>query len=247
MKKLNIIIVLLFSVLGTFAQVGTTSQDLQQALEEKEYRRVREDRRAYSEKIEGSPYLTEEYVPSKVFLKNNKKPAKVKLKYNAYADQFQYVQSDREFIVKEEEIDSIEYMNNDFLYTTYINKESGLFSSSEEKKEGYLARLVKGPCSLFKGFFIEFYKASEAKGYESSQPPRFENEEPTYYIQFKEDTYPREIETFRRNKFLEHFDSSLESKLKNYIKDNNIRLRKEEDLVQFIRYYNKHFAKRLNE
>ncbi|MFP3861060.1 MAG: hypothetical protein ACLFUW_09575, partial [Bacteroidales bacterium] len=138
------------------------------------------------------------------------------------------------------QIDSIRYNGYLFLHSSYLQMNKGLFRSSAEKNEGFMARLVKGPCSLYKIFSIEFHEAKEAKsGYDQSKPARFEIKSPTYYIKFQGDDYPREIESLRKNKFLGNFES-MKEELNEFIKEENIRLKDERDLVKLVRYYNRH-------
>jgi hypothetical protein len=238
-----ILIILIIPITGTFAQEDLSSfHQLRKILKEKQYETA-EYRETELEKIKGTPYLSDQYLPSLVYFKENKKPYRAKLKYNAHSDNFEFVQAGNLFVISNvEEIDSIKYMNQNFIYTTYIKKESGLFGSSEKKIEGFLAELVAGTCSLYKIYSVEFYEEDPPDtGYEKYEPARFEKKDPRYCLQCVNDSHPQVINSFRKGKFLEQFNAS-EKTLKKYIDNNDIQLRKEDDLMQFIRYYNQHHA-----
>lgn len=240
-KITSILILALFS-LGTVGQ-ETNLTGINQILREKQYE-MREYNEQMLNKIKGTPYLSEEFLPSRVYLKDNKKPIKAKLKYNAHSDNFEFLQRGRLLVLANiEKIDSIRYMDKTFITTTYVKKETGLFGSSTSKKEGFLAELVKGPCSLFKGYSVKFYEEDPPDtGYDEYQPPRFERENPVYCLQFNDDRHPRVINSFRKRKLLEKFGDH-EKELDGYIKNHNLNLREESDLVKLIRYYNKHYTK----
>jgi hypothetical protein len=242
MKKIASILLLALIALGTMAQESNLT-GINQILQEKQY-----DMMQYNEqmlkKIKGTPYLSEEFLASRVYLRENNKPLKAKLKYNAHSDNFEFMQGGRLFVLANvEEIDSIRYMDKTFIPTTYVKKETGLFGSSTSKKEGFLAELVKGPCSLFKIYSVRFYEEDPPDtGYDEYQPPRFETENPVYCLQFQDDQNPRVINSFRKRKILEKFENH-KKEMEDYVNNQNLNLREESDLVKLISHYNKHYTK----
>lgn len=234
--KLTILFVVL--LLSSFSAISqNTGPDLRQELQDKHIEVINE--KALSNKnIEGSPYLTEDYLPSKIHFQNQDKVYTAELRYNAYSDEFEFTQGGYRFaIANKEEIDSIEYMGYDFVYTSYTNKNG-------RSVKRFLVRLANGPCSLYKTYTINFREEEPPRtGYDEYQPPRFEEEDPTYFIKMKNDTKPELIKSFRRGRFLNRF-GSLENELKQYMRNNNLRPRREEDLIRFIRYYNKNYGKK---
>ena len=236
MKKILVILSLTLFAMVTFAQ-QTDLTSINQILQRKHYDMMSE-RDLLEEDIEGSPYLTEPYIPSRVFIKDQKEPIAAKLRFNAYSEEFEFTQGGHRFVISNmEQIDSIEYQNQDFIYTTYTN-ESG------RSREGFLARLQNGSCPLYKIYSIEFYKAEPPKsGYDKFKPARFESKTSKYCIRLKDDPHPKIIKSFRRNKFVEYF-GSRKKELKQYVKYENLRLWREEDLMQFITHYNTHYGKK---
>ena len=237
MKIVISILLLALISLGTVAQ-ETNLSEINQILQKKQYE-MREYNEQMLNKIKGTPYLSEEFLSSRVYLKDNKKPIKAKLKYNAHSDNFEFFQGGRLFVLADiERIDSIRYMDKTFIPTTYVKKETGLFGSSTSKKDGFLAELVKGPCSLFKIYSVKFYEEDPPDtGYDEYQPPRFERENPVYCLQLHNDAHPRVITSFRKRKLLEKFGNH-EKELEGYVNNHNLNLREESDLIRLIRYYN---------
>ncbi|MFO8235925.1 MAG: hypothetical protein R6U04_11040 [Bacteroidales bacterium] len=234
-----ILVILLLWATGTFAQQGSGSfLELHRRMKDKEMRKYSS---SYLDKAEGTPYLSEEYLASKVYFKGQTKPVAADLRYNMHSDNFEFIRSGTRFIISPQ-IDSIKYSEHSFVHKTYIKEKWGLFGSSTDTMEGFLAWLVKGPCSLYKIYSVEFRDAKAPEsGYDDYKPPRFERKNPTYCIQLKDDPHPRVVHSFGIKKFLDNFESS-EKELKEYIKGNNLRLKEEDDLIKFIRYYNQHYG-----
>jgi len=187
------------------------------------------------DEVEGTPYLTESYQNSKIYFQSIEKTLVSELRYNAYSGEFEFLQGGQKYeITNKEEIDSILYDGHSFVYTTYRGP-------SDRLKKGYLIQLVEGTCPLYKRYMAEFHQAEPpATGYHDAKPARFEMEDPDYYLQCGEASEPEQVTTFRKGKFLERFGSQ-EKELRRYIRSHNIRLRKEEDLVKFLRYYNNNY------
>lgn len=231
MKKIAVSLIIFFSASGLYAQeVDKMNQVLRDYQVE-----INQNRSFLEERVDGTPYLTEDYVASQIYFKERKKPLKTELRYNAYSDEFEFVQSGSLFAISnKDQIDSIEYQGKEFVYGKYTD-------GSGSTHEGFMHRMVKGDCALYKIYKVEFYEAEPpSTGYDEYEPPRFEEEDPLFCLKMGDDARPKEIESFRRNKFLNRF-GSLEPELKRFIKDQNIRLRREEDLIRFIRYYNANY------
>jgi len=231
--KTNIIFWVLFSLFsGAYAQVDDI--EFREFVKDYHFAKSINDEMVLND-IEGSPYLDEEYRPSRVYFKKVEKPLGSKLRYNAYSGEFEFSQGSYRFeITNKEELDSIVYEGKSFIYTVYR-------SEGNRQEQGYLERLVHGSCSLYKRYLAEFYQAEPpATGYHDAKPARFEMEDPEYYLECGKTRLPEEVTSFRKGKFLDRF-GSLEKELKRYIRSENLRLSKEEDLVAFIRYYNENY------
>jgi hypothetical protein len=189
------------------------------------------------EDIEGSPYLTKEFENSQVLMKNGDTLNNARMRFNLFMGNFEFKKQGTVYqLVNGTDIRQIEHQGLDFVYTPY-------HAASGKRYESFLVRLVEGTCSIYKRPRVKFKGPEPAQtSFHNPKPPRFEEEDPSYFILFKDqEEMPRQIESLRRGRFLDHF-GSLENELKNYIKDQDIDLKEEAGLVRFIRYYNEHYG-----
>jgi hypothetical protein len=230
--KTNIIFFGLFFLFsGAFAQIDEV--EFREFVKDYHFAKSIHDEMVLKD-IEGSPFLDEEYQPSRVYFKKVEKSMESGLRYNAYSGEFEFLQGEYRFeITNKQALDSIVYNGRSFIYRNY--RDNG------DMKQGFLVRLVDGSCSLYKRYLAEFHQAEPpATGYHDAKPARFEMEDPEYYLQCGETKVPEKVTSFRKGKFLDRF-GSLEKELKRSIRSQNLRLSKEEDLVAFIRYYNRNY------
>jgi len=232
MKKVIILCAMVFLFSEAIAQVGEI--EFREFVKDYHFAKSVNDEMIVKD-VEGSPYLTRAYKHSRVYFKSIDKTLKSELRYNAYSGEFEFSQGEYRFeITNKEEIGSIVYDGNSFIYNLYRDNGGRL-------EQGFLVRMVHGSCSLYKRYRAEFHQAEPpATGYHDAKPARFEMEDPDYFLQCGESSVPEQVTTFRRGRFLERF-GSLEKKLKGYIRSQKIRLNKEEDLVDFLRYYNENY------
>jgi hypothetical protein len=229
MKKL-VIVVFLFSFGSLYSQLDQTL--------DKSIRNVGASLK-YDEKIkhiEGSPYFTEDYESGKIELINGKVKEYKKLNYNAYLDRFEYFKKEKRYIIANPQIvKKINYAGKIFTYHEYVTDEN-------EKKKGFLINLAEGKCNLYKKSIIEFKPAEKAvSGHYRDKPNRFDDHPPKYFLQKGENTIT-EIDSYRKRKFLKLYFKDNQDKFLDYIKEENINLRKEDELKQFIEYYNKKYS-----
>lgn len=197
---------------------------------------VRTGGEAYAlEDIEGSPYLTKAFERSQVLMKNGDTLSNARMRFNIFMGNFEFKKQGTVYqLVNGTDIRQVEHQGRDFVYTPY-------HAASGKRYESFLVRLVEGPCSIYKRPRVKFKGPQPAQtSFHNPKPPRFEEEDPFYFIQFKDQEAPRQIESLRRGRFLDHF-GPLENELKDYIKDQDIDLKEEEGLVRFIRYYNENY------
>jgi len=189
------------------------------------------------DEIEGSPYLTEDCTKSKMVMENDEILQGALLRYNIYNDKFEFKKGNQHYeLVNVEDIRHILHLNKDFIHRTYRN-------GSGKLKKGYMVRLIKGPCAIYKRYKTVFHEPEPARSsFHDPKPPRFDQEDPLYFIQLQDQEVPEEITSFRRGKFLNRFGSQ-EGELKEYIRDQDIDLDEEEELIGFARYYNNKFGK----
>ena len=197
-----------------------------------EYKSIKSLEDSNLDNIGGSPYLTADYISSVVYFKNNQKPVSADLRFNAYSNEFEFTMNGQRFVISNAmDIDSIRYMDHTFIYGEYINEYG-------RKENAFMAKLAEGKCRMYKIHLIEFYEEKPPQsGYDEFEPAHFDQGDPVYCLQCDQDQPPKAIESFRRRKFLENFESGREEHM-DFIREHRLRLYKEEDLLKFMNYYN---------
>ena len=198
---------------------------------------VRTGGEAYAlEDVEGSPYLNNEFKNSLVSMKNGDTLSDAQLRFNIFMGNFEFRKQGTIYqLINGTDIREIEHQGRSFVYTPY-------HAASGKRYESFLIRLVEGPCNIYKRPRVQFKGPQPAQtSFHNPKPPRFEKEDPLYFIRFSDQETPREIESLRRRRFLDHFGERAD-KLKEYIKEQDIDLKEEEGLIRFIRYYNEHYG-----
>jgi hypothetical protein len=188
------------------------------------------------ENIQGSPYLTDEFKKGKVYIKRGKKikSINIDLNYNRYSNEFEFLMSgNRVFVLTNlDKIEKIVYDGKTFKYKEFK------YGHGRYKK-GYLQELVKGKYSLFKKFETEFKEEeAPASSYDEYKPARFVEKSPDYFMKSKEEGDIKFISTMRRRKFLKDNFNNHWKKLLKWMRENNINLHNEEELISFFKHLN---------
>ncbi len=221
---------LLFLLLA-FLTTQAFSQSLDQSIREVGRRlKVTDDYSA----IEGNPYFGEDFKKGTIYLTNGEVIKNLKINYNKFEERFEYLgKSDQRFAISNHKVlDKVEFDGKTFEYVEKIT------SDGKDFTKGYLIVLEKGKYSLYKREYTIFKEAEETMGYYQPEPARFVHKPEKYYLKTPNRSSADYIDTFRKRKFLKvHFPKNRK-KLMDYIKEKNINLRNEEELVQFIKYCN---------
>lgn len=188
----------------------------------------------YMEETLGTPYATEDFVKSKVFY-GEEPQGDFFIRYNAQNSIIEIKKTNQ----PEEEAKNlyadkkvrIQYLNKELRFTTYINKK-------DETKNGYLSKIADGP--RYKLFHRLAVKYSEGKKAANSMVADI----PNRYAHFEEYYYQKEgvdrIDHLPQNKgaFLKQFDKENRDRIKTYLKEEDLNLDKEEDLIALFGYIN---------
>lgn len=184
------------------------------------------------EEIEGTPYLTEKHELAKIILNNEDTINSVKLNYNIFTDNFEFIRNSISFILTNNyDIKEIYYNNKIFVYQQYKD-ENG------QNKLGYFERMIIGKCNLYKKFYLNFLgpEVPETQ-FNEPLPARFQEKEPKYFLRFESENEIEKIMTLRKGKFGEYFRDESEI-IYQYIKEEKLKLTDENDLKKVIKYYN---------
>lgn len=183
----------------------------------------------YSE-VEGSPYLNDKLIEG-VLKFSNGDSLNQYLRYDMYSDEIEYLEKGKLFTILRSQMKSLDhiYLNgNSIIYKEYFIKKSA--------NSGYLFELVNDQYSLYKRLRVEFEDAVPAKtSYHKPTPARFV----TKSVQWFYSTNGKPISLFKAdNAGLKIIGGSHYGDLKVFVKENGIKLKKEDDLIVLFKYYN---------
>ncbi len=174
--------------------------------------------------LEGSPYLTDDFVSGMVYTENEK-PYPAMMRYNAYQDEMQ-IQGNNGI--------STLFMR-DYVWAK-VGGEMFKIESYEKgsgTSKGYFVQMNEGETRLLKRYKKVFMEAEPAtSSYTTDKPARFDDDI-RYYLA-REGSPAKEIKL--RKKDIEKFLESKEAQ--DYIKKNKLKLKTEEELLQLINYLN---------
>jgi len=132
--------------------------------------------------IDGSPYLSSEFVEGECVLKDSS-TIKLLLRYNIYADAMEYKEKDKNQVLA--------IGNPGLLHQVSINNSKFAYLPFVEKG-GYYEILVEGKCLLAQKRVVKYKEAEAAKPIEGiSKPARFVNESDTFYVVANQSTFTK--------------------------------------------------------
>ncbi len=174
--------------------------------------------------VEGSPYLTDEFIKGTVFIENEQ-PYGAMMRYNAYQDEIQVQGADGISSLFKRDYVWAEIGGQSFRIETY-NTRSGT-------SKGYFVELNRGKVRLLKRIEKEFKAGQPAvSSYSEDTPPRFE-EKVTYYL--VREGSPAEEVRLRKKDILEFLSSK---EIESYVKENKLRLKTEGEVIQVLTQIN---------
>jgi len=178
--------------------------------------------------IKGSPYYDDTYHLGHVYFRGEKYI--LFFRFNALEDRVELKDRTRRlFFMHKDAILEPTFGGKTYKYLYYLQDDS--------LKRGYLVRLVNGETvSLyFKPHKVYKQANSPDHGYEGFEKPEFQDAS-GYYIQFGQQL-PQEIKMGKRH--LLKLLKGKEAELEHYIKQQELNLRQEKDVIKLINYYNR--------
>jgi hypothetical protein len=176
--------------------------------------------------VQGSPYVNEEFVIGKVFVRDDA-PYNGVLRYNAYSDGIEMKTAEG----------VITLLKRDYLKATIDGK---LYLIENYKKDGairkaYFVELNKGKARLLLRQAKKFVAARAASSsYSQDKPAKFEDEI-SYYIITEGNAA---IETRLRVKDVLAALPDHQKELAAYVKKNKLKLKEEGEVIELLTYYN---------
>lgn len=178
------------------------------------------------DKVQGSPYLNKDFVLGDVII-DKYKFAGVPLRYNIYNDDIEY-QKDNNIlaIANPQEVKRIFIGDLAFVYNAYL--------LSNEKAYGYFQLLNEGKANVLKKHEVSYQMPTAEQAYTPAAPPRFIDLPDKLFVKIGNNPAQKYTNT---KKLLVIFGDK-KAEMEKYLKKENLNIKKEEDLVKLILFYN---------
>lgn len=184
--------------------------------------------------INGSPFITDDYVKGKIIDTKEDVEVTTSIKYSAYSDKFliKLDDSDKNFQLPRAE--RYEYLYEGKRFFILINEQ--LFDDTDNK---YVVKLVDRPeLKLYKQYNIELNPGREARNtYDPGEEPSFYRNDKFYLKLAGNET--KRLNTERKD-FAAQFPANYQADMENFVYDKKLKFRKETldfDVLRAMRYY----------
>jgi hypothetical protein len=176
--------------------------------------------------IEGTPYVFDQFVDGVVFPKDRNNAFRLKLNVNAYSDMFEFEFDDKVYEMPNFTIDSVIIGNSTFIPVVEFKDDKVNFYSME-----ILARDGKGNF-LVKQYVVHLLEATMAKAYRQAEPTRYQSYPVNYYFYNVAEQKLTELKNVKKLKD----DPRYSGQLKVFFKENRIRSRNIDDLIELFNF-----------
>ena len=186
-------------------------------------------------KAKGTPYLNEEFVHGEVIV-NDKVEEIGKMRYNAYRNEVEIldnISKDSFYSLLKRAYIKVEIGGKMYSIYTYVDNDESI-------KTSYFTNLNEGNLKLlFKPEALLKQARSPSTSYEKYSPPTYVWNSSYYLLDetdVDEENHAVKVR-LTKNQILD-FTGSRKEEMKEYVKENNLNLRHEKDVVAFLNYYN---------
>ncbi len=179
-------------------------------------------------KVQGSPYLNEEFIQGSVYTTSKTRFADVPLRYNIYNDNIEFKLSDNpvQELANPEIVEKVEFGDYKFVYIPY--------SDSKKTEKGFFNILEEGKATLYQKPLVIFEEAKATSPYQDAKPARFDRKSDEYYIQVANE----EASKVDSKKDLPNLFPDHKKEVETFIKKKKVKPNNEESLVELVKYYN---------
>lgn len=176
---------------------------------------------------EGSPYLDASFNKAIITSSDGSVHKDMMLRYDIYHGVFEMKVKEGIYTMNSGKLAStIQLGEHIFKYTSYK------FLSQE--REGYLELILSDKYSLYKRHKSMFTKAKPEGAYQDAKPANYKTQNPDFFMAI-DDALPLFLS---KDKILFSAVEKHKKKLEEYIKENKLKLRREEDLLKAIEFLN---------
>src|SRR5687767_11904721 len=181
---------------------------------------------ASAQKIEGTPYLSEKYVPGEILFGTSR--STVPLRYNAYQDLMEYQQNGKALVLDPStKIKSVRLGES-----TYIVDK---FEFDGKTKYGFLNLLDSGKVTLVAKKVIKYQEPLKGRALDGGDlPAKFSKSSDAYFYRVGNG----ELQEVNNIKDMIASFPDKQEEVKQFAKKEKISPKKEEELVKLVRYYN---------
>ncbi|MDX8340080.1 hypothetical protein SLH46_12840 [Draconibacterium sp. IB214405] len=225
---------ILFSFILCFTAVGSYAQsiyDIQNAVDF--FKLHRSDSGDYKNvldesDIEGTPFLNDEFIEGTIYTYQKVQFNDIPLRYNIYNDELEFQTPDKQILAltTPEIVEKAVIGENSCSYIPY--------QSGKKMKNGFFIVLAEGDVNLYSRPIVLFQKAKEAAAYKEPEPAKFVERPNEYYLRVGMDA----AEKIESKKDLVNFFSDHQEEIEAFIKNNKVKMGKEETLISLTKYYN---------
>lgn len=184
-----------------------------------------------SSPLNGSPYLTDEFLPGTMETLNGTVIEGLKYRYNIYNDEMQFIiGEDTAAINKPLALRSIEMDHKEFVYDVYQ-------VSDQMVAAGYFELISDGDMSLLfrRKLELEYDNYVPNYGGGGGSKEFMLKKDDNYYVKLHGEAARK---VYKRRDFLEVIPKDLQNRVRQYIKENRISVRKQQELQALVEYYN---------
>lgn len=188
-----------------------------------------------SDNIDGSPYLVDGFQPAFLVFPEHD-PLNADVRYNVAKEEMQVLFDDDSYRALHPGV-VVRLNNVPFRMFTYRGEEANIdllgyfeiLTPDYENKDLILLRKHKK----------EVRRGRAAAAMQEAKPSRYVDKD-EFYLKFQEESRPVLVER-RRKKFLNLFPEEHQDEIKNYMKENRLKPRSEQDLKAIVNFYNSRF------
>lgn len=226
----TILILIAFIIIGntTFSQAIDNVHTLHDQYTLEKSRLNALDPERYS-RIEGSPYLSEEFVKGEVIINDSIRYEQIPLRYNIFSDKMEYIDAQERVLEVNTAINrfAFDFSGHNFKLIQY--------NDGKGTKRGMLELLVDGETRLYRKYNVVIIGGTPAKGYQTAKPTRFNRTNDQFLIA-TEGKIPVLV-TNKRNliKKLEGVNPQIDQ----YLKNNKVRMSLEQSIIDIVEFANK--------
>ncbi len=183
---------------------------------------------------QGSPYISDSFLPTTMYY-GGENMGKIFYRYNALNEEIEIKKAN----IEEATVQSLSRDKKISILTDGKKMSFKTFTTSKKKTlNGYLTTIIDGKTyDLYKRNYVKFTEGKPApNSFVKAVPSRF-TQFTEYYFQ-KEGVNRMDEIKLKNNHLLKLLDGSKKAELKTYLKENELNIKNEQDLIKVFDYLN---------